>query len=77
MVLVKDMIEWLKCHYKSTDHIAVVIWTVDDVKCRAKEREQEITEEQMINIIERMNDKQDATLGISWDTIDCYLDDLE
>ena len=72
----KEMIEWLQ-KYDENEEIAVAIWSEVDVLERAKEREMTITKEQAKTIIDRIHRKQDATLGISWDTIDCYLDDLK
>lgn len=70
----KEVIEHLKS-YPPEMHVAVAIWQVCDVQERAKERGIKLTTEQVEAIIDRMHRKQDATLGISWDTIDCYIDD--
>jgi hypothetical protein len=59
------------------EHVAVAIWSTEDVKERAKERKIKITEKQAEELIDRIDRKQDATIGISWDTIDCYLGDLD
>jgi len=77
MVIIGKEIERLQRQYKDSldEHVAVVVWSEDDVLCRAKEREIKITREQAQDIIDRIDHKQDATLGITWDTIDCYLDD--
>lgn len=75
MTTVKEVIESLK-KYNPDLHVAVALWQGDDVIARAKEREMEIIREQVIAIIDRIDRRQDATLGITWDTIDCYLDDL-
>lgn len=77
MTTVKELIEHLKRMYADDCVVAVAIWQTDDVMTQAKERGIEITEEQAEEIIHRIDRKQDATLGISWDTIDCYLDELE
>ena len=73
---VKDVIRHLTEDYEPEDHIAVPIWQTDDVKLRAEERGMKITDVDAINIVETMDRKQDATLGITWDTIDALLDDL-
>ena len=77
MTTVKETIEHLRRSYKENQHIAVAIWCIEDVMERAKERGIKITEEQAEELIDRVDRKQDASIGISWDTIDCYLDDLE
>ncbi len=57
-------------------HVAVSIWGEEDVLERAKERGMAITQEQARAIIDTIDHKQDCELGITWDTIDCYLDEL-
>lgn len=77
MTTVKDYIEHMKNSYKPEDIVAVAIWQVDDVLGQAKETGIKITRKQAEEIIERIDRRQDASLGISWDTIDAYLDDLD
>ena len=57
-------------------HVAVAIWGEEDVLERARKRGMTITQEQAREIIDTIDHKQDCELGISWDTIDCYLDEL-
>jgi len=77
LTTVKDHIEHMKNSYKPEDVVAVAIWQVDDVLGQAKETGIKITRKQAEEIIERIDRRQDASLGISWDTIDAYLDDLD
>lgn len=54
-----------------------VRWTTADFIGRAEERGTVVpTEEQAQELLERMIQKHDAELGITWVTIDCYLDDF-
>ena len=76
MTTQKELIERLQKRYKPEDVLAVIIWQVDDVLGRAKEREIEITREQAEKIVSRIDRRKDATLGITWVTIDCALDDF-
>ena len=76
MTTQKELIEHLQKSYKPKDVLAVAIWQVDDVLGRAKEREIEITREQAEKIVSRIDRRKDATLGITWVTIDCALDDF-
>ena len=55
-------------------HIAIAIWTEEDVLGRAQERRLFITQEQARKIIDRVDNSQDSSLGISWDTIDAITD---
>ena len=42
---------------------------------KAAKRGIELTEDQAANVIFRVNNKQDCSLGITWDTLDIYMDD--
>ena len=69
---VRKRLKWMK-----GQHVAVAIWCEDDVIEYARERrELEITREQARQVIDTIDRKQDSELGISSDTLDCYLDEL-
>jgi hypothetical protein len=74
MPAVKDVIEHLK-GYKPDEHIATAIWCEEDVLGRAKEQGKKITREQAQEILDTIDRKQDCELGITWDTLDCYIDE--
>lgn len=77
MPTVRKVIEWLETAYGNKDeHIAVHIWSEDDVMSRAIGRGIKVTRKQAQDIIDTIDRKKSATLGITWDTIDCHLDDL-
>lgn len=76
MTTVKEVIEHLR-RYNQNEHVATAIWSEDDVLERAKERNIKITRKQAQEIVDKIDHKQDATTGITWDTIDCYLDDIQ
>lgn len=76
LTTVKKHIEWMQKNFKPEDVVAVPIWQVDDVLHQAKEKGIEITKEQAEEVLDRIDRKQDANLGITWTTIDCYLEDL-
>jgi len=71
MPTVEEAIKRLEQNGKQ--HVAVAIWCEDDVLGRAKERGIKCSRARAREIIDRIDNKQDCTLGISWDTIDCYL----
>ena len=58
------------------EHVAVAVWCEEDVFERAKEKRLKISREQVQEIIADMDRKQDCELGISWTTIDSYLDEM-
>lgn len=77
MTTVKELIEYLQHYYKPEEVLAVAIWQVEDVFERAKERKLIITKKQAEDIIVRIERDHSASLGINWDTIDAYLDEVE
>ena len=56
--------------------IAWAIWQVEDVEWRAADMGIEVSYEECAGILDAMNADQDATTGMSWDTIDYFLDEL-
>jgi hypothetical protein len=66
-----------RLHWNDGQHVAAAIWCEDDVLERAEELGLECSREQARYIIDRIDDKQDCSLGITWDTIDCYLCDFK
>ena len=57
-------------------HVAIAIWSEVDVLDRATERGIKLTRSQSREIIDRIDDKQDCELGISWMTLDCFIDEV-
>jgi len=74
--LVRDVIEKLNTNYQPDEHIAVAIWCEDDVIGLARERGKVVTREQAQQILDTIDNKQDCSLGISWDVLDVYIDEL-
>jgi len=71
MPATKEVIErfnWLK-----NQHVAVAIWCEDDVLELAEEEGIKCSRKRAREIIDEIDRKQDATMGISWDTIRDYL----
>ena len=74
----KDFLEKFKAdHPKDNEEIAVAVWTVKDVKSRAEERHIELTDKRAQEIVAAMHTHHDPSIGITWDTIDAYLTNLE
>ena len=74
MPTVSNVIEHLK-GYDPDAHIATAIWCEEDVIGRAKERGKEVTREQAQDILDTIERRQDCELGISWITLDVYIDE--
>ena len=51
-------------------------WTTDDVKEQARARglENKLTTDECRCVLNMMLDKHDATIGVSWDVMDVYID---
>lgn len=71
MPTVEEAIKRLKWNGKQ--HVAVAIWCEDDVLGRAKKRGIKCSRARAREIIDRIDNKQDCSIGITWDNIDCYL----
>jgi len=73
----REVIDKLNRLYSPDDHVAVVIWTQEDVVERANERNMTISPAEAQEILDLMDRKHDCSIGITWDTIDVYLDELK
>lgn len=77
MTTVRDLIAHLQHHYAPDDTIAAAIWQVDDVQCQAEARGLAISDDHAAEILERIDSNHDGCLGITWNTIDIWLDQIE
>ena len=61
---------------KIDDDTISLEWTTDDVKMQLKNRKQEskLTTDECRYVLKLMLDKHDATIGVSWDVMDVYID---
>ena len=53
-----------------------IIWSTEDVLHQAKEKGVKLTEDEANEILLQMERKHDADIGISWSTIDDYIEGL-
>lgn len=53
-----------------------IIWCTEDVLHEAEELGVELTEDEANDVLIRMEEKHDASIGISWDVMDVYIRDL-
>ena len=58
-------------------HVAVAIWQREDVLGKAEELGIKITPEQADEILAEMDHRQDAEIGITWDTIEVPLQEFQ
>ena len=56
------------------DQYAIAVWHIEDVESLAQERDKKLTQKQAKEVIKRVDKHQDAEFGISWDTLDAWID---
>jgi len=77
MSTVREVIERLQ-HYDLDAHVAVSLWSTDDVLCMVDEDDGlKLTQEQANKIIDDIDHHHDASIGINWEVIRCHIDFLE
>lgn len=64
-----------KCNYSNVneDDYIVITWHIDDILHLAPT----LTKEKARDILSNVERKHDAFMGISWDTLQCHIDDFE
>lgn len=62
--------------YSDDTVIAYMIFSAPDVVYRAKDRGIKLTIDQAKDILIQIQKNRDANLGINWDVIDYYLDEI-
>jgi len=50
-------------------------WSTEDVLWQAEQLDLELTEDQADDILESLENKHDASVGINWDVISYYIED--
>ena len=53
-----------------------LIWEIEDVFTEAENMGVKLTKEQAIEVLQAVLDHHDATMGVSWTTLDCAIEDL-
>jgi len=67
-----------EAHALLTDeNIIYIPWATENVLHQAESRGLKITQEQAQEVLYNMERKHDCEYGITWTTIDCWLDDLD
>jgi len=51
-----------------------IVWNTDDVHQQAEDMGIRISERDAENILDRVEANHDASIGVSWDVIDCNID---
>jgi len=71
-ITAKENIEHLKKYEPDTEMI-IVVWSKNDIIDYAQSKNVEISEERALEILASIKKYHDCTMGITWDTINCYL----
>ena len=66
-----EMIEKLQKRQDQDEEICSIIWCEEDVRGTAEE---DLSDEQVKNIMFAMERCHDATIGINWDVITCHIE---
>lgn len=73
---IEKLIEHLKKNYGLKDNIAYDIWTEDDVNEQAENMNIELTDDEIVKVLDMVNSSKDANVGINWDVIDSTINDF-
>lgn len=57
------------------EHLACIVWSAVDVLQRADELETPVSDQEANDIIDRVGRKADCSMGISWATLDVFIDE--
>ncbi len=69
----KELIKHLKSFKKQNQVIAYDIWQIEDVKAQAPY----LTKKQCEKVINAMERRKDANIGLSWDVMDCHIREIK
>ena len=77
MPKVQELREWLDT-YNPNDELAWALWCIEDVQMAAKDWDPsiELSDKRAAEILNKVHHKQDASVGINWDVIREYIDEL-
>jgi hypothetical protein len=70
-----EHIKSLKGEFINGNAIAI-IWTTEDVLTESENIDTEISEEEAQEVLGILDRTHDAMMGISWDTIRCYINEI-
>ena len=65
-----------KGHVDYFPQACAIIWQPADIMSRACDNQLDISENDAIQILNVMESKKDASIGITWETIDYLVDEL-
>ena len=68
MATIRELKEWLE-RYRDEDVVAYSLWMVADVEQVAAEEGVELTWQEKVKVLEWMDRKKDANVGLNWDIV--------
>ena len=69
----EECIEALNEYWKDQIFIS---WCKDDILKQAKQNNVELTDKEIISVLQLMINNHDATVGVNWDVIDCCIHEI-
>ena len=73
---ISELIEYLQKSYDPNDIIAYDLWSVDDVLHANDSDQVTVTKEQAEEVLGRMERHKDCTIGLNWDFLSYYLNQV-
>lgn len=65
---IHELIKYLVNNFQPNDVVAYDIWSVEDVRSDYAGGSN-LTQEEAEDVLQRIDDRKDATIGITWDTV--------
>lgn len=61
----------------STRNHTYLVWSLEDIIVSAKQRKIKINKDEALFILNKLETNHDCSIGVTWDTINSYLEELE
>lgn len=76
MPTVRAVIYYLQQNYSDLDCIACPIWTEDDVIDKATQMNLVLTQQQVEDVLEEIDDEHNPSVGINWDILETAIREI-
>lgn len=76
MPTVREVVAYLLDNYTDLDVIACAIWTGDDVIDKATKMNLVLSQYEVEEILNRLDDEHNASIGINWDVLETMIQEV-
>lgn len=73
---IREAIKHLAESYQPDEPCCLILWTSEDVRGVADSMGKKITDEQVADVLEHIEHHHDASLGVTWLTLEMAVDDI-